>query len=201
MFTSASPVSTDGKAVTGNLWPHAVVLGCHPSYVYTTVLENDDPEEDEEDAWENETNAVEEEGVWMEEWEDEAAVQEKEADFWEQEADVQREVATVWKEEADVWEKEADLQEHETVMWKEMKGNVQREENEEWEDDSEETMEEERCIRVLHNRLKREEFLEVTLHDQLSNSAWCHSLHFINLVRQPAVNSYLICWNQTTELF
>jgi len=64
--------------------------------------------------------------------------------------------------------KETNLQE-DADMWKESKGYVP---NDELEDENEE----ERYIRVLHNRLKREEFLKVKLCDLLSGVIHHHTL-------------------------
>lgn len=138
------------------------------------MLENDDPEvkeSNEQGAWESETNTWDKkENVWMEKWDDETAVRQKEVDLWEQEADVQKEEAGLWEEKMDAWAKETDLQEQDADMWKESKGNVP---NDELEDENEE---EERYIRVLHNRLKREEFLKVKLCDLLSGVIHHHTL-------------------------
>ena len=57
------------------------------------------------------------------------------------------------EEQADEWEEEAGLREQEA--------NSVQMENNEWEENEEEAMEEERYITVLHNRLRREEFEKV----------------------------------------
>ena len=65
------------------------------------------------------------------------------------------------EEQADEWEEEAGLREQEA--------NIVHMENNEWEEDEEEVMEEERYITVLHNRLRREEL-------RLRNSNIIHSI-------------------------
>lgn len=87
------------------------------------------------------------------EWEKEAGLREQETDdrgTWEQEEGVWVEKR---EEQADEWEEEAGLREQEA--------NSVQMENNEWEEDEEEAMEEERYITVLHNRLRREEFEKV----------------------------------------